>query len=741
MPNNMVCDKPYIAEPSDPLPIQPSNANNTFSYRPESSTPASSPGRDRDTPHVFLDQAHLSPAFIPGHLLSTTNSPTSTKLHPHNPLALKLKIPTSPLYQPGTSSNGPSSPSSVSSTTSKMDSSPPRSSSYTEVTPLPSPLIPNDSTAAIFKAFNGQSPPSTAISRASSVRNSGLRFSLRQSTKHGATAPVSIATAVPNRNPTTYSPILTGMKLDDDGMMTGLTLLDNNGKAKNVILKRTYSPEEPTSAAAQLFPQQPSHGLLRSHMDIDSNSDDNNGGDSRPSSLDSDDMMFVPQTSDKPIRFKPPSRGQPSSNRSVSEYVPQPIVPISFVSYRRPSTITEDTQDQNDTLKDRTNRERDDLKAVPVPSDTIQVEKRPLSSTKLSDLLKRNVTDKSTDLSASSLLNTQPSETNKNHESSGATTSIIANSPTPLHNVQFRSASSGTPGHASTTIQRERPVVSSTRQVNAGSISSSLKAHLLPNFQHPSSNTQNRTELANKLSSNFQTNQDFNTLTQNSLNEILTDKIKIPATSTFISSTPSSTAQTAIQPTHASRPNSQDSQNQTSIPPSESASDTTACVSSPNATPAVDIVSSPIPAHTEKITAPGSDTAVTSTSSGSISSSASIATTSSIATSTASQESAEPQASNPREEGFPERVFEAYDTNMKKSTWNEINLLGRGAFSRVILACPADRYLKPAFQGRSLEFKVAIKVVDIQIEGNHLHSRERMESGLKREIEVLKVST
>lgn len=86
-----------------------------------------------------------------------------------------------------------------------------------------------------------------------------------------------------------------------------------------------------------------------------------------------------------------------------------------------------------------------------------------------------------------------------------------------------------------------------------------------------------------------------------------------------------------------------------------------------------------------------------------------------------------------------ERVFEAYDTNMKKSTWNELKLLGQGAFSRVILACPADRYLLPKYQGHSLEYKVAIKVVDIEIEGNHLHSKERMESGLKREIEILKV--
>lgn len=86
----------------------------------------------------------------------------------------------------------------------------------------------------------------------------------------------------------------------------------------------------------------------------------------------------------------------------------------------------------------------------------------------------------------------------------------------------------------------------------------------------------------------------------------------------------------------------------------------------------------------------------------------------------------------------PERVFEAYDTEMQKSTWNEIKSLGRGAFSKVVLGCPADRYLKPEYQGRALEFKVAIKIVDIALEGQH--SRERMEGGLKREIDILKVS-
>ncbi|KAF5095030.1 hypothetical protein DV451_004827 [Geotrichum candidum] len=88
------------------------------------------------------------------------------------------------------------------------------------------------------------------------------------------------------------------------------------------------------------------------------------------------------------------------------------------------------------------------------------------------------------------------------------------------------------------------------------------------------------------------------------------------------------------------------------------------------------------------------------------------------------------------EKEIPERVFEAYDDEMHKSTWNEIKPLGTGAFSKVILGCPVDRKLKPEYQGRALDFRVAIKIVDIgNVEKN---SRERMEGGLIREIEILK---
>lgn len=84
---------------------------------------------------------------------------------------------------------------------------------------------------------------------------------------------------------------------------------------------------------------------------------------------------------------------------------------------------------------------------------------------------------------------------------------------------------------------------------------------------------------------------------------------------------------------------------------------------------------------------------------------------------------------------WPKHVYEAYDNAMHKSTWEEIRPLGRGAFSQVILACPKDRYLKTEFQGRAQDFKVAIKIVDI----SEKRSKERMEGGLKREIEILKV--
>lgn len=82
----------------------------------------------------------------------------------------------------------------------------------------------------------------------------------------------------------------------------------------------------------------------------------------------------------------------------------------------------------------------------------------------------------------------------------------------------------------------------------------------------------------------------------------------------------------------------------------------------------------------------------------------------------------------------PERVFEAYDTNMRKSTWNEIRSLGRGAFSKVLLGKPVQRHLKPGYNAE--DYKVAIKIVDMG--KAEQHSRERMEGGLKREIDILK---
>lgn len=86
----------------------------------------------------------------------------------------------------------------------------------------------------------------------------------------------------------------------------------------------------------------------------------------------------------------------------------------------------------------------------------------------------------------------------------------------------------------------------------------------------------------------------------------------------------------------------------------------------------------------------------------------------------------------------PVHVYEAYNTGMHKSTWHEIKLLGQGSFSKVVLACPADTYLKEEYRGHALDFKVAIKIVDIS--RTEKNSREGLEYAIKREIDILKVS-
>lgn len=79
--------------------------------------------------------------------------------------------------------------------------------------------------------------------------------------------------------------------------------------------------------------------------------------------------------------------------------------------------------------------------------------------------------------------------------------------------------------------------------------------------------------------------------------------------------------------------------------------------------------------------------------------------------------------------------LEGYDTNMRKSTWEAIKPLGSGAFSNVILACPADQYLKPKYQGRAHEFKVAIKIASSSYDDQE--SGEQMKSSLKQEMDIL----
>ncbi|ANB12415.1 hypothetical protein AWJ20_668 [Sugiyamaella lignohabitans] len=83
------------------------------------------------------------------------------------------------------------------------------------------------------------------------------------------------------------------------------------------------------------------------------------------------------------------------------------------------------------------------------------------------------------------------------------------------------------------------------------------------------------------------------------------------------------------------------------------------------------------------------------------------------------------------------RIYEAYDIKKRRSTWREISLLGRGAFSRVVLAKPVERFVIPSYREKVDSILVAIKIVELGAAGGG--SRERIESGLGREIEILKV--
>ncbi|KAK9467557.1 kinase-like domain-containing protein [Lipomyces arxii] len=81
-------------------------------------------------------------------------------------------------------------------------------------------------------------------------------------------------------------------------------------------------------------------------------------------------------------------------------------------------------------------------------------------------------------------------------------------------------------------------------------------------------------------------------------------------------------------------------------------------------------------------------------------------------------------------------VFEAYeDPALPKLRWREVRLLGKGTFSRVVLArliASPDNEIR---YGESKEL-VAVKIVEITSAGGA--SRERIESGLKREVDILK---
>ncbi|AOW03708.1 YALI0D07150p [Yarrowia lipolytica CLIB122] len=81
-------------------------------------------------------------------------------------------------------------------------------------------------------------------------------------------------------------------------------------------------------------------------------------------------------------------------------------------------------------------------------------------------------------------------------------------------------------------------------------------------------------------------------------------------------------------------------------------------------------------------------------------------------------------------------IYDAYDIDMNKTSWRELRPLGRGAFSRVVLAVPHTRQNYDEAHAQRDHNLVAIKIVEVAAAGGA--SRERIESGLRRELDILK---
>jgi hypothetical protein len=90
----------------------------------------------------------------------------------------------------------------------------------------------------------------------------------------------------------------------------------------------------------------------------------------------------------------------------------------------------------------------------------------------------------------------------------------------------------------------------------------------------------------------------------------------------------------------------------------------------------------------------------------------------------------------PIAEELQAKVYDAYDKEQRRSSWREIKLLGRGAFSRVVLAKPVSRLVTSNYKHCCDDILVAIKIVDLGVGGGS--SRERIKSSLAREIDILK---
>lgn len=84
-----------------------------------------------------------------------------------------------------------------------------------------------------------------------------------------------------------------------------------------------------------------------------------------------------------------------------------------------------------------------------------------------------------------------------------------------------------------------------------------------------------------------------------------------------------------------------------------------------------------------------------------------------------------------------EYVHHVYDIKHRLGTWRELDYIGCGGFSRVMLGGPVERHVQPKYRSHCEKYLVAIKVVELNQDHGQGKSHNIM-GGLLREVEILR---